>query len=62
MDFKEIINRINYLYHKSQNEGLSEEEKDEQKKLKQEYLETFRKNFRAQLETIKKAPKDEYKN
>ena len=33
MTLEETIQRINELYHKSQKEGLSEEEKQEQKQL-----------------------------
>lgn len=54
MDINEIIERINFLYKKSESEGLSEEEKKEQKLLREKYLENFRRNFRAQLETVKK--------
>ena len=46
------INRINELYHKSKNEGLTHEEKEEQGKLRQEYVSAFRKNLRAQLDNI----------
>ena len=46
------INRINALYHKSQEEGLTEAEKAEQAKLRQEFLVKFRANFRAQLDNI----------
>jgi uncharacterized protein YnzC (UPF0291/DUF896 family) len=56
MDFNSLISRINFLYHKSQGEGLTEEEKKEQAALKKEYIECFKSNFRAQLETIKKVP------
>lgn len=47
-----IITRINELYHKSQKEGLSPEEKEEQDKLRKEYIAAFRKNMRGTLETI----------
>ncbi len=49
---KEKIDRINYLASKSKGEGLTEEEKKEQKKLREEYLVSFRKSFRKQLESI----------
>ena len=35
---KETIDRINELYHKSQKEGLTDEEKAEQAKLRAEYI------------------------
>ncbi len=48
----ERIRRINALYHKSKNEGLTEEEKNEQRILRAEYIADFRKNMRAQLDNI----------
>lgn len=36
------IDRINTLYHKSQSVGLTEEEKEEQKLLRKEYIEAIR--------------------
>lgn len=48
----EKIARINALYHKSQAEGLSEEEKAEQQKLRQEYVANVRANLRGQLDSI----------
>ena len=49
---EEKIRRINELYHKSKAEGLTEEEKKEQKILRQEYIESFRENLRGQLNNI----------
>lgn len=46
------IARINELYHKSKNEGLTPEEKDEQAKLRGEYIAAVRKNLRANLDTM----------
>lgn len=46
------IDRINELYHKSKQEGLTEEEKAEQQKLRKEYIEAFKKNLRGTLNTI----------
>ncbi|MBR1701352.1 MAG: DUF896 domain-containing protein [Lachnospiraceae bacterium] len=48
----ERIRRINELYHKSQVEGLTEEEKAEQAKLRQEYVASVRGNLKAQLDNI----------
>lgn len=48
----EMIARINELYHKSQAEGLSEEEKAEQKELRQKYVDSVRGNLRGQLENM----------
>lgn len=47
------IKRINELYHKSKGEGLAEEEKAEQKRLREEYVAAIRGNIRSQLENIK---------
>lgn len=52
MTMDEIIKRINELYHKSQAEGLTEEEKEEQKELRQRYIESVRGNLRGQLESM----------
>ncbi|MBQ8199604.1 MAG: DUF896 domain-containing protein [Lachnospiraceae bacterium] len=49
---KSRIDRINELYHKSQAEGLTEEEKKEQKRLREEYIADVRANFRSQLNNI----------
>jgi uncharacterized protein YnzC (UPF0291/DUF896 family) len=54
MDIEVLIKRINFLYKKSVDEGLTEEEKQEQKELREKYLSNFRRNFRAQLETVEK--------
>ena len=52
MNIDEKIARINELYHKSQKEGLTEEEKKEQKQLRQDYIDSVRKNLRRQLNQI----------
>lgn len=49
---EEKIKRINELYHKSQKEGLTAEEKDEQAKLRYEYVQAIRANLRANLDNI----------
>ncbi len=46
------IARINELYHKSQAEGLTEEEKKEQDLLRKEYIASIRRNIRSQLDNI----------
>ncbi|MCI8464604.1 MAG: DUF896 domain-containing protein [Lachnospiraceae bacterium] len=46
------INRINELYHKSKAEGLTEEEKAEQAKLRQDYILAIRKNLRGTLDNV----------
>lgn len=54
----EKIRRINELYHKSQAEGLTEEEKKEQKELRSEYVANVRANLRGQLNNIDIQEKD----
>ncbi len=46
------IARINELYHKSQKEGLTEEEKQEQDRLRKEYVAAIRQNLRGSLESV----------
>lgn len=48
----EKIKRINELYHKSKGEGLTEEEKKEQKQLRREYVDAFKRSLRGQLDNI----------
>lgn len=54
MNIDELTNRINYLYKKSKEEGLSEDEKVEQQELRRKYIDNVKRNFRSQLDTIKK--------
>jgi len=49
---KKDMDRINELSRKSKKESLTVEEKNEQKKLRDEYLSNFRKSFRGRLENI----------
>ena len=51
MDQKSI-NRINELARKAKTVGLTPEEKEEQKKLRTEYIAVIRMNLRAQLDNI----------
>ncbi|MCI5701124.1 MAG: DUF896 domain-containing protein [Lachnospiraceae bacterium] len=46
------IARINELARKSKSVGLTPEEKEEQQKLRQEYIAAIRMNMRAQLDQI----------
>lgn len=48
----EVIKRINELYKKSKEEGLSEAEKEEQQKLRRRYIDNVKANFRVQLEGV----------
>ena len=52
MAIQDTINRINELYHKSQREGLTEDEKVEQAKLRAEYIANVRGNLKSQLDNI----------
>lgn len=52
MNMDERIQRINELYHKSQAEGLTEDEKKEQQTLRSEYIANVRANLRGQLNNI----------
>lgn len=48
----EKIQRINELYHKSKKEGLTDAEKQEQQILRKEYIDSFKRNLRGQLDNI----------
>lgn len=48
----DVIKRINELYKKSKEEGLNEEEKEEQQKLRRRYIDNVKANFRVQLEGV----------
>ena len=59
MTMEEKIKRINELYHKSQTtEGLTAEEKMEQRVLRKEYVDAIRGNLKAQLDNIDILEKD----
>ncbi|QAA34040.1 MULTISPECIES: DUF896 domain-containing protein [Clostridium] len=53
MNIDQLIARINFLYKKSKEEGLSEEEKKEQEELRRDYIDRVKSNFKSQLNTIK---------
>ncbi len=52
------LDRINELARRAKAEGLTEEEKKEQQKLRQEYIEAVRANLRGQLNNIDIINKD----
>ena len=52
MKIEEVIEKINLLYKKSQEEGLSQEDKELQQKLRQRYIDNVKRNFRSQIEGI----------
>lgn len=49
---EEKIKRINELYRKSKAEGLTDAERMEQKVLRAEYVDAFKRNLRSQLNSI----------
>ena len=56
---EEKIKRINELAKKSRtSEGLSDDEKIEQAKLRQEYRDEFKKNMTSQLDNIRIVEQD----
>lgn len=57
MDDKKVA-RINELYHKSKAEGLTAEELKEQQILRKEYVDSFKRNLRGQLNNISIKEKD----
>ncbi len=46
------LDRINELYKKSKSEGLTPAEKEEQQRLRKEYVQLVHNNLRGQLENI----------
>ena len=52
------IARINELYHKSKAEGLTFDESKEQQILRREYIDSFKRNLRSQLNNISIQEKD----
>ncbi len=46
------IARINELYHKSKNGGLTEAEKSEQARLRKEYLLSIRRDLQSSLDNV----------
>ena len=49
---EERIQRINELYHNAKTEGLTDAEKEEQQILRKEFIDSFRRNLRGQLDNI----------
>lgn len=59
MTMDEKIARINELYHKSKTpEGLTDEEKLEQKQLRNDYVLSIRQNLRSTLDNVSIVEKD----
>ena len=55
----DVVVRINELYKKSKEEGLTELEKEEQQILRRRYIDSYKNNLRAQLQGIE--PKNKKK-
>ena len=53
MNMDETIRRINELAHKQKGEGLNDEEKEEQRLLRQKYIAAIKGNLKAQLDNIR---------
>ena len=49
---EEKINRINELYRKAKESGLTAEEKEEQQILRKQFIDDFKRNLRGQLDNI----------
>ena len=55
---EELIKRINFLYKKSKTEGLTDLEKEEQDKLRKEYIRQFRQGMLNTLDNVYVLDKD----
>ncbi|WP_346937209.1 DUF896 domain-containing protein [Clostridium sp.] len=53
MKIEEVIEEINVLYKKSQECGLTEDEKNRQQVLRRRYIDNVKKNFKAQISGYK---------
>ncbi|WP_125152157.1 DUF896 domain-containing protein [Clostridium rectalis] len=62
MNIEELLKRINFLYKKSKEQGLTDEEKEEKEILREKYLQNFRNNFRNQLESLGRSSNKKRKN
>ncbi|MHB8156272.1 MAG: DUF896 domain-containing protein [Desulfocucumaceae bacterium] len=57
---KELVDRINRLAQKQRATGLTEEEKEEQHKLRQEYLQGIRSQVVYAMDSMGVKPKDHH--
>ena len=46
------LDRINELARKERTQGLNEDEKEEQARLRREYIDAFKQSLKAQLDSI----------
>ncbi|MFS0722343.1 DUF896 domain-containing protein [Paenibacillus sp. 1P07SE] len=60
MEMEQLIARINELSRKNKQGGLTEEETAERARLRQQYLEVFKRNFRNQLDAIEIVDGDDH--
>lgn len=49
---EELLKRINFLAQKSKTEGLTEDEKEEQKNLRMQYIAEFRQGMQNTLDNV----------
>ncbi|WP_082023874.1 DUF896 domain-containing protein [Clostridium polynesiense] len=54
MEIEKLTERINFLYKKSKEEGLTKEELEEQQSLRKIYIERVKTNLRSQLNGIER--------
>lgn len=59
---KELVDRINWLARKQRSEGLTAEEKEEQHRLRQQYLQGIRSQVTDALDSMGLKPKKSHKN
>ena len=52
MTMEEKIARINALAHKAKSEGLTDEEREEQARLRRDYIESVKANLKSQLDSM----------
>ena len=52
MTMDEKIARINALAHKAKAEGLTDEEKEEQARLRRDYIDSVKANLKSQLDSL----------
>lgn len=58
MNIDELVARINVLYKKSKEEGLTEDEKVEQETLRRQYIDGFKNSLRGQLQGVEPKTKN----
>lgn len=55
---KELVDKINSLWHKQNSVGLTDEEKEEQATARRQYIDAIKSQVRDMLETIKAPDSD----